>query len=376
VNAYPANEVKEGAEKIQISTESPEQTEVLQVFIKAGAAAQFVMAAIAIIGLIYLLKLVLVTTLASLLLAYMLEPIVGRMDLLRIPRWFGALLAVLLALAVAAGVTYFSYNRAVQFADQLPRYSAKVRNSLGKMRSRADEIENNVRSMVEPPDKRPAVPVSVESTGVVQIISENGSTILDTLLAVGFVPFLVYFMLALKDHSHIAIVRLFPQEHRLSAHRTVGSISAMIRAYITANVFLGLLSAIILTIVFWLVGIQYFYFIGAISGFFSVLPYLGVFIALFPPLAGGADSLTRTGALTVIVAVVGLHVVMMNFIYPKLIGGRLKLNPLAVSLSLLFWAWIWGGPGLILAIPILGASKIICDRVEPLSGLGAWLGSA
>jgi len=45
-----------------------------------------------------------------------------------------------------------------------------------------------------------------------------------------------------------------------------------------------------------------------------------------------------------------------------------------VGLSLLFWAWIWGAPGLILAIPILGAAKIICDHIDPLRGFGLWLG--
>ena len=79
--------------------------------------------------------------------------------------------------------------------------------------------------------------------------------------------------------------------------------------------------------------------------------------------------------ITVLVTVVGMHGVTMNLIYPKLIGPRLSLNPLAVSLSLLFWSWIWGAPGLILAIPILGALKIICDYVDPLQNLGGWLGN-
>jgi len=186
----------------------------------------------------------------------------------------------------------------------------------------------------------------------------------------------VYFMLASKEHFHVATVRLFPKEHRLVAHRTVGNISSMIRTYIVANVGIGLLNAAICAIIFWTLGIQYFYFVGAISGFLSLIPYLGVFLALLPPLAAGIDALGKTGILVVLISVVGLHVVTMNVIYPKVIGERLKLNPLAVSLSLLFWAWIWGGMGLILAIPILGAAKIVCDHIDPLGGLGTWLGES
>jgi hypothetical protein len=105
-------------------------------------------------------------------------------------------------------------------------------------------------------------------------------------------------------------------------------------------------------------------------------PLPRVFLSLLPPLVGGIDVLDKTGVVAVLVVVVGLHVVTMNLVYPKFIGHRLKLNPLAVSLSLLFWAWIWGAPGLILAIPLLGAAKIICDHVEPLCGLGSWLGDS
>ena len=371
-----ANDLRAVLEPTVASEQAAEEVEILHASIKAGTVAQIVVAVIAMIGLIYLLKLVLVTTLVSMLLAYMLEPLVAWWALLRIPRWLGALIAVLLALALAAGLSYFSYYRAAEFADQLPRYSVRLRDSLGKIRSREIKIEDHARSVVDPPiDGKQPIPVKVqEPYGLARLISENSGSIFEVLLAVGFVPFLVYFMLVSKDHSHVATVRLFPKEHRMLAHRTVGTISTMIRSYIVANVVVGLLNTVILTLVFWLLGIKYFYFIGAISGFASIIPYLGVFLSVLPPLTGGIDVLDKTGIVTVLVVVVGLHVVTMNLIYPKFIGHRLRLNPLAVSLSLLFWAWIWGAPGLILAIPLLGAAKIICDHVEPLCGLGSWLG--
>jgi len=127
--------------------------------------------------------------------------------------------------------------------------------------------------------------------------------------------------------------------------------------------------------VFWYLDIQYFYFIGLISGFVTLVPYLGVFLALIPPLAGGLGKLHEGGFIAVIATVVSIHLVTMNLIYPRVIGPRLQLNALAVGLSLLFWAWVWGAPGLLLAIPILGALKIIFDHVQPLQPLGSWLGT-
>lgn len=360
----------------EVDPDLSQDAEVLQASIRAGSVAQIVVAVIAVIGLTYLLKLVLVTTLASLLLAFVLEPLVSGLARIRVPRAFGALLAVLLMVGLSAGLTFFFYGRAVDFATQLPKYSGKIRSTLAVLREQTSQIEESTRSVIASPrvGKTP-VPVEVqEAPGLSRVISASGGTLGEVLLAITFAPFLVYFMLTWKDHAHSATVRLFPKEHRLIAHRTVGRISTMIRGFIAGNVLIGLINALVSTIVFWQLGIPYFYFLGVISGFASLVPYLGIFLALLPPLAGGLGIVNRTGMLTILATVVGLHVVTLNVLYPKIVGKRLRLNPLAITLSLLFWAWIWGAMGLILAVPIVGTTKIICDYIDPLRGLGAWLG--
>jgi predicted PurR-regulated permease PerM len=358
------------------ATESAEEAEVLQASIKAGSVAQIVVAVIAVLGLIYLLKLVLVTTLTSVLLAFILEPLVGALVRIRVPRVAAALFAVVLLVGLAGGLTSFFYGRAVDFARQLPKYSGKIRSTLADLREQTNQIEESTRSVIASPrtGKAPLAVEVQEAPGLSRVISASGGTLGEALLAVTFVPFLVYFMLTWKDHAHSATVRLFPKEHRLVAHRTVGRISAMIRSFIAGNALVGLINTLVSGIVFWQLGIPYFYFLGIISGFASLVPNLGVFLALLPPLAGGIGLLNKSGVGIVVITVVGLHVLSMNVLFPKIVGKRLRLNPLAITLALLFWAWIWGAMGLILAVPLVGATKIICDYVEPLRGLGAWLG--
>lgn len=365
-----------GAQPDALAADLTEEAEVLQASIKAGSVAQIVVAVIAVIGLIYLLKLVLVTTLLSVLLAFVLEPVVSGLARIRVPRAAGALLAVLLLIALAAGLTSFFYGRAVDFATQLPRYSGKIRSALADLRSQTNQIEESARSVIASPRSGKA-PIAVEvqeSPGLLRVISAGSGTLAEVLLSITFIPFLVYFMLTSKDHAHSATVRLFPKEHRLVAHRTVGRISAMIRSFIAGNVLVGFINALVSAIVFWRLGIPYFYFLGVISGFASLVPYLGIFLALLPPLAAAAGVVNKTGVVIILLTVIVLHLLTMNVLYPKIVGKRLRLNPLAISLSLLFWAWIWGGMGLILAVPLVGATKIICDYVDPLRGLGAWLG--
>ncbi|HTT24920.1 MAG TPA: AI-2E family transporter [Candidatus Sulfotelmatobacter sp.] len=360
-----------------IVEQATEEVETLHASIKVGTVAQIVVALIAIIGLLYLLKLVWVTILVSVLLASVLEPAVAVLVRWHCPRWASAMGITTMAVILSLGLFYFSYNRAVDFLSNLPRYSAELRRSVGGVRARADKILNQASSVVEPPkQQQKPIPVRIEQAqGITQILSETSSTVFDVLMAVSFVPFLVYFMLASKEHVYASTVRLFPREHRLEAHRTVGTISTMIRSYVLANVIIGLVGSVVCGIVFWYLGIPYFYFMSLISGFVTLVPYLGVFLALLPPLAGGIGTLHLGGIITVIVTVIAIHLVTMNLLYPRVIGPRLQLNALAVSLSLLFWAWIWGALGLLLAIPILGVVKILCDHVEPLQPLGSWLGT-
>jgi predicted PurR-regulated permease PerM len=353
-----------------------EEAEILHASIRAGSIAQIVIAGTAVIGLLYLLKLVMVTTLVAILFAFVLEPLVGWLGRIRFPRAVGALIAVTLLVCVAGNLTFFFYNRAVGFAVQLPQYSEKIRDNLATFRAQTTKIEEGTRSVLASPKAgEQPLPVEVqEAPGLSRVISAGTGTLGEVVLAISFVPFLVYFMLTWKDHVLSATVRMFPKEHRLVAHRTVGRISAMIRSFIVGNMLIGVAGAAVSTVVFWSLGIPYFYFLGVISGFVSLIPYLGVFLALLPPLAAGIGIVDKTTVALIVLSVIGLHVVTMNVLYPKIVGKRLRLNPLVVTLSLFFWAWIWGAMGLILAVPLVGATKIICDYVDSLRGLGDWLG--
>jgi predicted PurR-regulated permease PerM len=352
-----------------------EEAELLHASVKIGSVAQIVVAFIAVIGLIYLLKMVLVTILAAVMMAFVLDPLVNGLSRIKVPRSVGAVLAVILMLAVAGSVTDFFYTRAVEFATQLPKYSGNIRQSLGRIREQTNKLEESTRSvMASPKAGKSAVAVEIqEAPGLSRVIAAGSGTVGEVLLSITFLPFLVYFMLTWKDHAHIATVKLFRREHRLRAHRTIGRISAMVRSFIVGNVLVGGFSAMVSAVVFWHLGIPYFYFLGVISGFVSLVPYLGVFLALLPPLAAGIGILTNAGVGVVLLSLITLHILTTNVLYPKIVGRRLRLNPLAVTLSLLFWAWIWGAMGLILAVPLLGATIIICDYVDALRGVGAWL---
>ena len=137
---------------------------------------------------------------------------------------------------------------------------------------------------------------------------------------------------------------------------------------------IGLLISAISVAIFGTLHVPFFYFVGFLSGFLSLVPYLGVVLAMLPPILVGIGQLEPGQLILVVLCVVGLHLVALNVLYPKLLGSRLKINPLAVTIALLFWGAIWGAIGLVLAIPITGAMKIVFDHVESMKPYADWLG--
>ena len=206
------------------------------------------------------------------------------------------------------------------------------------------------------------------------MLTHGAGTLTDILLAASFIPFLAYFLLTWQSHARTATVMLFPLHHRNTAFVTLGLIGKMLQSFIVGNVLIGLLISTVSVAIFALLHVPFFYFVGFLSGFLSLVPYLGVVLAMVPPILVGIGQLEAGSLLVVVLCVVGMHLFALNVLYPKLLGSRLKINPLAVTIALLFWGAVWGAVGLVLAIPITGAIKIVFDHVESMKPYADWLG--
>lgn len=321
-----------------------------------------------LLTLCYYAQLVLVVMLASILIAFILAPIVDFLTRAHLPRALASAIALLLVLAVLGGLAYASYNQAVSLTQDLPKYASNIREELLRFRKKAETFE-----VLNPQHERGVVSVR-PATDWANLATQSFGSVSQFLFAASFVPFLVYFMLSWQHHVRSSTVMLFRMEHRQTAYVTLGMISAMIRSFMVGNLLIGLFIGAASTLVFWALNVPFFYFVGFISGFLSLVPYLGVFLAMAPPVFVSIGKLSSEDFLAVAITVVALHLVALNVLYPKFLGNRVQLNPLAVTIALLFWAWLWGAAGLVLAIPLTAAMKIIFDHIESLKPWGAWLG--
>lgn len=340
--------------------------------IQSGSLA--LLAAGGLLTLMYFAKPILVVVLISVLIAFMLAPIVSLCMRLRLPRWAGSMIAVLVMCSVLYGIFDVSFNQANQFISELPMYSVQIRGALNQVIARAERVRQTTRTVLPEENVEKGTVTVREYSSWLGDLTSGALGFTEVLLLAAFIPFLVFFMLSWADHVRISTVMLFNKENRDTAFITLGLIAEMIRGFIVGNAIIGVILGISSSIAFWILGVPYFYLIGTISGIVSLLPYMGVVLAIVPPLVVSMGSLTTEKFFAIAAVVTASHFLALNVLYPKIIGSRLQLNPLAVTLALLFWGWLWGAMGLILAVPLTAALKIIFDHIESLQAWGSWLG--
>jgi predicted PurR-regulated permease PerM len=225
------------------------------------------------------------------------------------------------------------------------------------------------------PPAIPEVRIHEDRNPIADYIYARLGTVYEFLLMASFVPFLVYFMLSWRDHIQRSFLRFFEGRDRVAAARSLEGVAEMARAFVVGNSLIGAFLAAVSWAAFATLRIPYPFIVGLLSGFLSLVPYIGMPIAFIPPilaaLAGGARS---SVILIAFIIVLTLHLTAMNVLYPKIVGARVHLNPLVVTFSLLFWGFLWDAAGLLLAIPITAGIKAVCDNVVGLRSYGRFLG--
>jgi len=363
----------------------------------------------ALVGLLYYGRDLIVTLIISAVFALILNPAVILVMKLRVPR--AAATAIVIGVAFVLGylLIAMAWGQLSTISEDLPTYSSRISELWSKANDRLDQSEKKIVDTVLPKNfleqqqqiqqkpqeamrarrKRygtaasgaPAQPtvqdvrIVTDPKPIVTTLYRYVSGYFHVLVMASFVPFLVYFMLSWGDHLSSTFQQLFAPKDRYAAGKSWMGIAESTRAYVLGNFFLWVLLSSVSGLTFFLLGIPYWPLIGPLSAFFSLVPYVGLPLSVVAPvLAALAVPNKFKIVITVAIITAGMHVVAMNFLYAKIIGRRVRLNPLAVTVALMFWGLLWGGVGLILAVPITAAVKAVCDNVESLEPYGRMLG--
>jgi predicted PurR-regulated permease PerM len=342
-------------------------------FTTSSFSARIVAAAIMLLFFYYAAGVV-ITLLLSILLAYLLDPAVELLERARLPRTLGAMVMVLILIAVLVAVGYGLWTRTADFAENWPKYSSVLQQAAGAVEGKIRGIEGQV-SQIAPDQGAPSsTTVRAEPSVVRTLIFRGIGSLYALFLEVTFMPFLVFFMLAEKRELWHGTLQLFPASRRTQVKETLEDLRDVLRDYLAGMSIVTLIVISTSSLFFWVIGMDYPVLTGIASGFLNMVPYIGAVLAWLPAFIIALAKWKTFGQFALIAATLtAIHVLAINLVAPQLVGRRVRLNAVAITIALLFWGWVWGGMGLVLAIPITATLRVICDHTESWKPIGRWL---
>lgn len=342
--------------------------------ITASSASARIIATGIVIAFCYFASSILVTLIIAVLLAYFLDPVVTWLENWHIPRALGSLLIVLLTLVLLGMLGWLLVERMDQFSSDWPKYRAPLRSVSAEFERRLESLESHV-SEIEPNQAvGPRIFAVADPHPVRTALLGRLSSLYAFLFGATFMPFLVFFMLSAKRQVWHATMQLFPPNKRTEVKDALADVTKVLRSYLMGTALVGLILVVASWLFFMALGLDFPFLTGLVSGLCNLIPYLGAVLAWLPPLFIGLRQYHGLAPYLGIFSVLtAFHMITANLLIPALVGWRVRLNALALTVSLLFWGWLWGALGLIVAIPITAVIKVICDHVDRWNPIGRWL---
>jgi predicted PurR-regulated permease PerM len=331
------------------------------------------LAAALILTFLYYAAGVVITLLLSILIAYFLDPVVEYLERLGISRTLASMVTVLVLIAVLVAVGYMVSSRASDFAANWPKYGGMIHQVVDTVEAKINGIERQVTQSKEPEESHARAEAGAQNALRALVVRIVGS-LYALVLEVTFVPFLVFFMLAGKQEVWHGTLQLFPVSRRTAVKETLEDLRDVLRDYLVG---MCLVTAVVITassLFFWFMGLDYPILTGIVSGLLNMVPYIGAVLAWLPAFVIALAKFKAVGSYALIAGVLmAIHMLSNNLLAPALVGKRVRLNALSITIALLFWGWIWGGMGLLLAIPLTAALRVICEHTESWKPVGRWL---
>jgi predicted PurR-regulated permease PerM len=351
-----------------------------------------ILAVIAVILLLQFASSVFIPVVVALLISYALSPPVSSMQRRGIPPVFGAGIVLLLLLTVLGLGAYKLTGQVGEIIDQVPAAAQRLRGRLQQNRTLPGGVVEKVQRAAKEVDKTAAeatpdtapsaarvtkVEIVQPTFNMMSYIWTGSMTMLSFLGQFALVLFLAYFFLATGDLYKRKLVKIAGPtltEKKLTV-QILDEINRQIESFMRVQVLTSLLVALATSAMLWWFGLNQFVVWGLLAGIFNSIPYLGPLVVT----AGlGLVAFMQFDSITTTLMICGGAFVITSLegflLTPALMGRAARINSAAIFTGLLFWSWVWGVWGTILAVPMLMMIKAVCDHVEDLQPIGELLG--
>jgi predicted PurR-regulated permease PerM len=340
---------------------------------QARSVSIVILATLAVIGALYIGREFFIPIALALLLNALLRPLVRGLEGLRVPAAAGAVIVVLGFLGVLGAGGFALVDPVRSWVSQVPASFEAAARKLEQVRHSLAQVSQTTQALTEPSGTAPAAPAAPT---VPPFLAQLFGTTATLVAGFSEVLLLLYLLLASGDLFLQKLVQVLPlRGEKRTAIQVTGQVQRAVTQYMVTTLLINLGQGVAVGLALWGLGMPYPWLWGGLTVVLEFIPYLGAagMIGLLAVAAFG--QFDDTGHILLVpVSYLVIAALQNNLVSPLVYGQRLKLNPVAVFVGVLFWWFLWGVAGVFLAVPFFATLKIFADHVESLAPIATFLG--
>lgn len=325
---------------------------------------------LAFFSVLYIAKVVIVPLIFATIIAIVLHPVVNLFVRMRINRILGIIITLFLTFLVIAALGLLLFSQVNRFTESLPllvdKFTEILNQTIVYISGHFNLSNNEITEWI--------TQTKNELIGSLQI----GRTIANVSSSLAFfvlIPVYVFMILFYQPLLIEFFRRVFGKSHRSKVSEVINLIKTLIQSYLIGLLIQVAIIATLYSVGLLILGIEYAIVLGILGAFLNLIPYLGAIIAAsLPMIVAVVTKSSPWFALLILALYVVTQFIDNNFITPKIVGSKVKLNALASIIAVVVFAALWGIAGMVIAIPLTAIAKLIFDHIEPMKPWGFLLG--
>ncbi|MBN2639915.1 MAG: AI-2E family transporter [Bacteroidales bacterium] len=308
------------------------------------------------------------------LFAYLLYPLANFLEKKGIPRILSNIFSILVGLVIVSGVSFVIYKQVTLFLQDIPQMQANVSHNINQIFKHLNEA------------------TGIQSTDLKNSVKQMTSNVLDlsganlkstfthtfqTVFTIGIMPVYVFFLLYYRNKFREVLLMLISSQKHKIATRIIDDINQLVVYYMTGVFKVVTILAIVNSLGFFIIGIKHALFLGILAALMNFIPYYGTIIGYFFPLFIALFTMNSPMyAFWVVVQFALVQFTENNILTPNIVGSHVKLNPFMIILAITLGGFVWGLPGMFIAVPMAAVIRVLGENVPALEPVGYLLGSS
>jgi predicted PurR-regulated permease PerM len=335
-------------------------------------ASIFFIGLVALLAILYIAQGIIVPFVFSIIIAILLHPLVNFLVKKKVNRVLAIVISLLITFLFIVGFISLLFSEASRFSESWPILVEKFTDIVNQFISGGSSyFDINPQAIHDWITKTQGELINTSTAAIGKTLVTVGTAIMIILLLPLYIFLLLYYQPIILEFIH----RLFQTSNQSQVNKIVTQTKTVVQRYLTGLIIEAVLIATMEIITLLILGVDYAILLGILGAILNMIPYIGGIIAVALPMM--VAIVTKSSGWTAIYILIIYYIIQLidnNFIVPKIVASKVKINALFSILAVFIGNALWGIPGMFLSIPLLAIIKLICDNIEPLKPWGFLLG--